>query len=268
MSDPLGTPLLMKHAHSVVEVAGLLGLTPEATRQLIETVFGGPRDVVSFQDLVLLRTARKVPKARIAEALSRVRNELGADQPLSSVTLQKVGKELVVNVGAAKWNASSGQQLLDLDRSPGSRGQLAAASAHARCRRPLRQRRAARRDRSHRGARGLRRRGRRRSPPRRCPREPGPAAALARAAARGRGPLRGRPGLAAHRRHRVLQPGRGARGSGALRRRHRPLPGDPGARPQRHRRVLQPRRSLREEGREDGRLPQPEGLPPRLSSPR
>ena len=107
----------MKHAHSVVEVAGLLGMTPEATRQLIETVFGGPRDLVSFQDLVLLRTARKVPKARITEALGRVRSQL--DQPLSSVTLQQVGKELVVNVGASKWNAASGQQLLDLDRSQG-----------------------------------------------------------------------------------------------------------------------------------------------------
>ena len=114
----------MKQAHSVVEVAKLLGLTPAATRQLIEAVFEGPRDVLSFQDLVLLRTAhglasRKVPRARITEALSRVRNELPENQPLSSVTLQKVGKELVVNVGAAKWNAASGQQLFDLDRSQG-----------------------------------------------------------------------------------------------------------------------------------------------------
>lgn len=114
----------MKQAHSVVEVAGLLGLTPAATRQLIESVFDGPRDVLSFQDLVLLRTAhglssRKVPKARITEALRRVREELPDNQPLSSVTLQKVGKELVVNAGAAKWNAASGQQLLDLDRSQG-----------------------------------------------------------------------------------------------------------------------------------------------------
>ena len=114
----------MKHAYSVVEVAGLLGLTPVATRQLVESIFDGPRDVLTFQDLVLLRTARglssrKVPKARITEALARVRDQLPDDQPLSSITLQKVGKELVVNVGATKWNAASGQQLLDLDRSQG-----------------------------------------------------------------------------------------------------------------------------------------------------
>lgn len=114
----------MKHAHSVAEVAGLLGLTPEATRQLVESVFDGPRDLLSFQDLVLLRTARglstrKVPQARITEALSRVREELPVDQPLWSVTLQEVGRELVVNAGAAKWNAASGQQLLDLGRAQG-----------------------------------------------------------------------------------------------------------------------------------------------------
>ena len=114
----------MKQAYSVVEVAGLLGLSLEATRALVLTIFDGPRDVISFQDLVLLRTARglsssKAPKACITEALNRVREELPVDQPLASVTLQKVGKELVVNAGTAKWNAASGQQLLDLDRSRG-----------------------------------------------------------------------------------------------------------------------------------------------------
>lgn len=123
MSVPPGTPLDMKHAYSVVEVAGLLGLSPVATRELIASTFEGPRDVLSFQDLVLLRTAlglssQKVPQARLTQALNRVREELPGDQPLSSVTLQKVGRELVVNAGAAKWNAASGQQLLDLDRAP------------------------------------------------------------------------------------------------------------------------------------------------------
>lgn len=109
----------MKHAYTVIEVAGLLGLTPEATRELIAVVFAGPRDLLTFQDLVLLRTARQVPRARITEALGRVRQELPVDRPLSAVTLQQVGKELVVNLGATRWNAASGQQLLDLDRSQG-----------------------------------------------------------------------------------------------------------------------------------------------------
>ncbi len=123
MSVPLGTPLVMKHAYSVVEVARLLGQQPAVTRELINSVFEGPRDVLSFQDLVLVRAARelaerKVPKAKLTEALNRVREELPTDEPLSSVTMQKVGKELVVNAGATKWNAASGQQLLDLGRAP------------------------------------------------------------------------------------------------------------------------------------------------------
>ena len=84
MSDPAGTPLDMKQAYSVVEVAGLLGLTPVATRQLVESIFEGPRDVLSFQDLVLLRTARGLSEQKVP-----------------------------------KTHAASGQQLLDLDRSQG-----------------------------------------------------------------------------------------------------------------------------------------------------
>jgi tetratricopeptide (TPR) repeat protein len=107
----------MKHAWTVSEVAGMLNLTLEATRELVHTVFEGPRDVLSFQDLTLLRTANRLSKgtskAKITEALGHVRKEQVAELPLAAVTLQKVGKELVVNAGAAKWNARSGQQLMD-----------------------------------------------------------------------------------------------------------------------------------------------------------
>ena len=79
----------MKQAHSVVEVAKLLGLTPAATRELVKTLFGGPRDVLSFQDLVLLRTAhglssRKVPRARITEARTFFAR-IAADERMSAV---------------------------------------------------------------------------------------------------------------------------------------------------------------------------------------
>jgi tetratricopeptide (TPR) repeat protein len=109
----------MKHAYTVNEVAGLLSMSPQATRSLVAQVFEGPRDLLTFQDVVLLRTAKRVPRTKLREALARVKTELPAEAPLSSVTLQQVGKELVVNAGAAKWNASSGQQLFDLDRSQG-----------------------------------------------------------------------------------------------------------------------------------------------------
>ena len=124
MSVPPGTPVGMKHAYSAVEVSGLLGLSGEKTRELIETVFEGPRDVLSFQDLVLLRAAKEIGASgrKLSDALRRVREQLPSDQPLSAITLLKVGKELVVNAGHAKWNAKSGQQLLELDRAPAGRG--------------------------------------------------------------------------------------------------------------------------------------------------
>jgi len=109
----------MKQSYTVGEVAGLLNVTPEAAAMLVRLVFGGERDVFTFQDLVLLRTAkgladRRVSKRRIAEALARLRGELPKDQPLSAVTLTASGKELVVGVGRGRWNAESGQGLLDL----------------------------------------------------------------------------------------------------------------------------------------------------------
>jgi hypothetical protein len=75
----------MKHAWTVTEVASMLGLTPEAARELVSTVFEGPRDLLSFQDLTLLRTANRLSgpgpnssKARISAALWRGALPLGS----------------------------------------------------------------------------------------------------------------------------------------------------------------------------------------------
>lgn len=116
----------MKHAWSVSDVAGLLGVTPDEARALVEQVFEGPRDVLSFQDLHLVRTAhrllnQKVSKARITKALVEVKKEQPVDAPLAAVTLREVGKELVVEAGATKWNAASGQHLFDFG-AKGNRG--------------------------------------------------------------------------------------------------------------------------------------------------
>lgn len=116
----------MKQAWSVTEIAGLLGVTPDEARALVAQVFEGPRDVLSFQDLHLVRTAhrlanQKVSKARITQALAEVKKEQPADAPLAAVTLREVGKELVVETAATKWNAASGQHLFDFG-AKGNRG--------------------------------------------------------------------------------------------------------------------------------------------------
>ncbi|MEW5739187.1 MAG: tetratricopeptide repeat protein [Myxococcota bacterium] len=113
----------MKQSYTVPEVASLLSVTPDAAAALVRLVFSGERDVLTFQDLVLLRTAkgladRRVSKRRIAEALARLREQMPKDQPLSAVTLAPAGKELVVGVGNGRWNAASGQGLLDFGGQP------------------------------------------------------------------------------------------------------------------------------------------------------
>ncbi|MCC6336981.1 MAG: tetratricopeptide repeat protein [Myxococcales bacterium] len=113
----------MKQSYNVSEVASLLNVTPDVAGALVRLVFSGEREVLTFQDLVLLRTAkgladRRVPKRRIAEALGRLREQMPKDQPLSAVTLAPSGKELVVSVASGKWNAASGQGLLDLGGQP------------------------------------------------------------------------------------------------------------------------------------------------------
>jgi tetratricopeptide (TPR) repeat protein len=104
----------MKQAYSIPEVATLLGATVPATRALCELVFAGPRDVLAFTELVLLREAhalwkQKVSKARIVAAMAQLRS---AAQPLSGAAVVREGKELVVVEGAKTWNAESGQGLL------------------------------------------------------------------------------------------------------------------------------------------------------------
>lgn len=106
------------HAYSLQQVATLLETTVEGVRSLVELVWGTPRDILSFQDLVLLRTAngllqRRLSRARIGRALEKLRRELTASQALSSVALQQEGDEIVAGVGRQRWNAETGQALLD-----------------------------------------------------------------------------------------------------------------------------------------------------------
>jgi tetratricopeptide (TPR) repeat protein len=109
----------MRQAYSLREVAGLLSTTVESARGLVELIWGGPRDVFTFQDLVLLRTARglmerRVSRPRIARALEKLRKQYAnCERPLSSLALQQEGDELVVGVGESRWNAETGQSLLD-----------------------------------------------------------------------------------------------------------------------------------------------------------
>jgi tetratricopeptide (TPR) repeat protein len=113
-------------AYSTREVAALLGLSQPQIRACTRAGFVtpqvGPRGelLFSFQDLVLLRTAKallaaRIPSRRIRIALQNLRSQLPQGQPLTAVRISAQGHHVVARDGAEAWNPESGQTLLDFD---------------------------------------------------------------------------------------------------------------------------------------------------------
>jgi tetratricopeptide (TPR) repeat protein len=116
------------HSYGVSEVERMLNLSRSTIRGLISRGFvspaRGPRREYrfSFQDLLIMRTARalveaKVPPRRIGRSLSALRKQLPKSMPLSGLTICAVGTDVVVRKGGERWQAESGQYLLELDVS-------------------------------------------------------------------------------------------------------------------------------------------------------
>lgn len=108
------------------DVAALLGLSVSQVRSIIRDGFlspaQGPRGEYrfSFQDLILLRTAKgllaaKVPRRRIRLALQKLFQQLPEGKPLTGVRITAQGHHVVVRDGHELWNPESGQILLDFD---------------------------------------------------------------------------------------------------------------------------------------------------------
>lgn len=117
----------MQH-YGVGDVERMLNLSRSTIRGLISRGFvapaRGPRREYrfSFQDLLVLRTARalvkaKVPPRRIGRSLNALRRQLPQSVPLSGLTICAVGNDVVVRKGGNRWQAESGQYLLELDVS-------------------------------------------------------------------------------------------------------------------------------------------------------
>jgi tetratricopeptide (TPR) repeat protein len=113
-------------AYSTREVAELLGLTVTRVRALARSGVVSPHQDAkghasySFQDLVLLRTAKglsdaKVPARRITKALRALAKQLPTDRPLSAVRVQIDGARVIVRDHLSSWEPESGQTLLDFD---------------------------------------------------------------------------------------------------------------------------------------------------------
>lgn len=114
--------------YSTKDVAALLGLTPAQVRSCVRAGFlspeQGPRGeyYFSFQDLVLLRTAKgllaaRVPKKRIRLALQNLRGQLPEGRPLTGVRISAQGHHVVVRDGRDLWIPESGQKIFDFELS-------------------------------------------------------------------------------------------------------------------------------------------------------
>jgi tetratricopeptide (TPR) repeat protein len=80
----------------------------------------------SFQDLLLLRTAeglvrKRIPPRRVRRALQKLRARLPDTRPLTGLQLAADGASVVVHDGNARWQAESGQVLLDFEPTVGAR---------------------------------------------------------------------------------------------------------------------------------------------------
>ena len=117
------------HPYGVRDVEKLLRLPRSTIRALIAAGFvapeRGPRSAwrFSFQDLIVLRTAQaladaNVPQRRITRSVRQLRRHLPEAMPLSGLSICAVADRVVVREGGNRWQAESGQYLLDFDGDP------------------------------------------------------------------------------------------------------------------------------------------------------
>jgi tetratricopeptide (TPR) repeat protein len=135
---PLGSPSETERSplgsgYSTRDVATLLGLSVSQVRSYVRAGFLSPGQGArgeyrfSFQDLILLRTAKgltaaRVPHRRILAALTRLREQLPEDRPLTGVRISAQGHQVVVRDGRDVWAPESGQWLLDFEVAELARG--------------------------------------------------------------------------------------------------------------------------------------------------
>lgn len=87
----------------------------------------GPLGPLSFgfRDILLLRTTKGlldsgVPMQRIRRIWSSLRGQIGADQPLTSITIRAEGENVMATDGHTTWQPDSGQFVLDFEKDGGS----------------------------------------------------------------------------------------------------------------------------------------------------
>jgi tetratricopeptide (TPR) repeat protein len=103
------------------EVARILNVSAHRIRALVRADLcrpgrSGRTYRFSFQDLVMLRTARgliqqKIPARRVRRALRELSRQLPAGRPLSGVKIYAEGGHVAVRHGTTAWHPDSGQMV-------------------------------------------------------------------------------------------------------------------------------------------------------------
>ncbi len=112
--------------YTTADLASLLDLTPARVRGFVRAGFlrpsrGRRREYrYSFQDVVLLRTARGLLDAgvstrKVRRALARLRQQLPHGRPLAALRITAEAGEVVVRSGRERWEPATGQRLLDFE---------------------------------------------------------------------------------------------------------------------------------------------------------
>jgi tetratricopeptide (TPR) repeat protein len=110
-------------------VQAMLGLSRHIVAGLIDAGFVTPARGrrnewrFTFQDLTLLRTAhalqaQSIPPRRILRSLARLKATLPDELPLTGLRITAMGADVAVRDRAGRWQADSGQMLLDFDVAP------------------------------------------------------------------------------------------------------------------------------------------------------
>ncbi len=115
--------------YTLRRVQAMLGLSRTIVAGLIAEGFvaptRGPRNEwrFTFQDLMLMRTAHslqvsRIPPRRILRSLARLKAQLPQELPLTGLRITAIGADVAVRDRDGRWQADSGQLLMDFDVAP------------------------------------------------------------------------------------------------------------------------------------------------------
>ena len=123
-SSVVGQEIALMKGYSSSEVSDLLGLPAKIIRQYATTGLLDPLHQkskhyhFSFQDIIILRTAKELnaaglKKARISKILLKLKDELPSHKSLTSFSIKVEGGEVVIRDNAELYNPESVQVLFD-----------------------------------------------------------------------------------------------------------------------------------------------------------